>query len=73
MENHSIIGGLGSAVAEILLEENVHPLFHRMGIRDRFGETATLEWLLESHGLSTPHIVKTSEEMIAEKKERKKI
>lgn len=71
VENHSIIGALGSAVAEILLEENVHPLFRRMGIKDRFGETATLEWLLENHGLSTPHIVKESEEMVAKKEGRR--
>ncbi len=58
VENHNIMGGLGSAAAETLLEADVHPLFRRMGIGDRFGETATLDWLLENHGLSTPHIVK---------------
>lgn len=69
-ENHTIIGGLGGAVAETLSEGGVHPVFHRMGIRDAFGETATLEWLLEHHGLSTPHIVKAAKDLMAKKNER---
>ena len=57
VENHNIIGGLGSAIAEVLAESDIHPKFKRMGISDRFGETATFEWLLDKHGISTPHIV----------------
>ena len=57
VENHNIIGGLGSAVAEVLAESGIHPKFKRMGISDRFGETATFEWLLDKHGISAPHIV----------------
>jgi len=43
-ENHNIIGGLGSAVAEVLSEACPVPV-HRLGIRDMFGETADFEYL----------------------------
>lgn len=56
VENHNIIGGLGSAVAEIILERKPVPL-KRIGIRDRFGETATLEWLLKNNKMAVPDIV----------------
>lgn len=52
VEEHSIIGGLGSAVAEILMEAGVGPLaFKRVGVQDRFGESATADELLTRHGL----------------------
>jgi len=56
VENHNIMGGLGSAVAEIVVERKPVPL-KRIGIRDRFGETATLEWLLKNHKMAVPDIV----------------
>jgi len=52
VEEHSIIGGLGSAVAEILMEAGVGPLaFKRVGVQDVFGESATADELLAKHGL----------------------
>jgi transketolase len=38
-EEHSIIGGLGAAVAEILAEKNIKTMFYRIGIRDVFCES----------------------------------
>jgi transketolase len=52
VEEHSILGGLGSAVAEVLAENMTAPLFfRRLGVRDRFGESALADELLELHRL----------------------
>jgi transketolase len=50
VEEHNIIGGLGSAVAEVLSYRAKTPLV-RLGVRDVFGESATADELLEKHGL----------------------
>jgi transketolase len=51
VEEHSVIGGLGSAVAEVLAAEAGHAPLLRLGVRDRFGESALADELLEKHGL----------------------
>ena len=55
-ENHSIIGGLGSAIAETLLENNVAVNFSRVGIKDTFAEGASTSYLFDKYGLSAKHI-----------------
>ena len=57
-EEHSIIGGLGSAVAETLAEENFSVKFRRMGIKDVFCESGDPKDLLEKYGLNEKHIIK---------------
>jgi transketolase len=64
-EEHSVIGGLGSAVAEVLAEARCNVPFRRMGVADRFGESGTAEQLLERHGLMPGHIVATARELVA--------
>ena len=67
-EEHSIIGGLGSAVAEALAE-SPHPVpFRRLGVRDVFGETGLADELLEKHGLTAANLVKVASEMVAGKR-----
>jgi len=56
-ENHNVIGGLGSAVAEVLSEAGIHVPFARVGIRDVFAEGGTASFLFDSYGLSTSAIV----------------
>jgi transketolase len=57
-EEHSVIGGLGSAVTECLSE--TFPMrIKRIGIMDNFGCSGTPDGLLELHGLTAQHIVKT--------------
>ena len=51
-ENHSIIGGLGGAVAELLMENDVRTKFRRVGVRDTFAEGGTTPYLFEKYGLS---------------------
>lgn len=55
-EEHSIIGGLGSAVAEILSEEYPCPL-KRIGIKDKFGQSGKPEELLKAYNLTSDDIV----------------
>jgi transketolase len=51
IEEHSIIGGLGSAVAECLAESGNSPRLLRLGVQDVFGESGAADELLEKHGL----------------------
>ena len=62
-EEHSIIGGLGSAVAEVL-SENYPTRLKRIGVEDTFGESGTPDALLEKYGLTSDRIVATVKEMI---------
>lgn len=52
-ENHSIIGGLGSAVSEVLAEHVCSIPFKRIGVYDRFGQVGTPEYLQKEFGLTT--------------------
>lgn len=56
VEDHHILGGLGSAIAEALASAGVGKPLVRLGVRD-FGESGTASQLYEKHGLSTSHIV----------------
>ena len=55
-ENHQIINGLGSAVAEALVE-NCPCRMKRIGVEDEFGEVGTQEYLQERFKLTAGHIV----------------
>jgi len=59
-ENHSIIGGLGSAVAEALAEAGVSVRLCRIGVRDVFSESGSREFLFEKYGLGVPDVVKAA-------------
>jgi len=65
-EDHNIIGGLGSAVAEVL-SENYPCLIKRIGVQDRFGESGKPALLYEKFGLSANAIVKTVKEFVKKK------
>ncbi len=57
-ENHSIIGGLGSAVAEVLAEEGLGRRLRRVGIADTFAQGAqSATWLFQKYGLATQDVV----------------
>ena len=56
-ENHSIVGGLGSAVAELLLESGIRCGFQRVGVGDQFAEGGSTDFLFEKYGLSVAAIV----------------
>jgi transketolase len=57
-ENHTVIGGLGSAVAEAMAESGSTARLRRVGIDDTFAEGArTTPWLFKAYGLTAQHIV----------------
>ena len=63
-EEHSIIGGLGAAVAEILAENNVQTRFLRMGIKDVFCESGSPAELWEKYELNEKHMVKKAQNLL---------
>ncbi|MCK5450724.1 MAG: transketolase family protein, partial [Candidatus Omnitrophica bacterium] len=67
VEEHSVFGGVGSAVAEVLVEECPVPM-KMMGIRDEFGRSGSPDELFEYFGLTTADIVKETEILIKRKK-----
>lgn len=62
-EEHSIIGGLGSAVAELLGEKMPVPV-KRVGVEDTFGESAPALEVLEKYGLTAAHIAEAATELV---------
>lgn len=65
-EDHNIIGGLGSAVAEVI--SDVYPVpIRRVGLQDRFGESGPAEELLDKYGLGIKDIVKAAKEVLEAK------
>ncbi len=69
VEEHQIIGGLGSAVAEILGEINP-VLMRRIGVQDRWGESGEPEELLKAFGLKSKNIIQAAQEVIRLKKSK---
>jgi transketolase len=63
VEEHNIIGGLGSAVAEVLVENLPVPM-RRVGIQDCYGETGPYERLLDRYGMGMQDIVDAAEEVV---------
>ncbi|MDR5585974.1 MULTISPECIES: transketolase family protein [Clostridium] len=66
-EEHSIIGGLGSAVSEVLCEEMPVPVL-KVGIEDTFGESGKPEQLLKAYGLTTEKIVEKVKKAVSIKR-----
>jgi len=65
-EEHNIIGGLGSAIAEVLGEKLPTPMV-RVGLKDTFGESGRPQELLEKYGLTKVDLVKAVHEVLAKK------
>ena len=66
-ENQSIIGGLGSAVAEVLIESDPVPM-GRVGVQDEFGEVGPQSYLEERFGLRACDIAAKAKEVLKKKK-----
>ncbi len=63
-EEQSIIGGLGSAVAETVSESYPVPV-SRVGVRDTFGESGEHKELMVKYGITSQDIVKASRKLVA--------
>lgn len=66
VENHNIINGLGSAVAEVVGETCPVPL-RRIGVPDRFGEVGSIDYLKEIFGMTREDIVRAAKDVLARK------
>ena len=55
-ENHTVVGGLGEAVARTLLTEGVTPTFRMIGLPDEFLEAGALPTLHDMYGLTVDKI-----------------
>lgn len=67
-ENHNVIGGLGSAVAEVLMDEGIGLPFKRVGVQDRFCEGGTTLYLMNKFGLDAPAIAEAARGVLQRKK-----
>ncbi|HEU0265477.1 MAG TPA: transketolase family protein [Geobacterales bacterium] len=65
-EEHSVVGGLGGAVAEFLAENAPVPLV-RVGIQDRFGTSGKAEELIKYFGLMPEDLVEAAQRVLARK------
>ncbi|VVB53027.1 1-deoxy-D-xylulose-5-phosphate synthase [uncultured archaeon] len=65
-EEHSIIGGIGSAIAETLAERHPTPM-RRIGTQDKFGESGLGFELLEKYGLTASAIANAAKELVKQK------
>ena len=65
-EDHSVIGGLGGAVAEHIVATKPIPM-ESIGVKDRFGESAGADEMLEMMGLKSHHIVEAAKRAVARK------
>lgn len=66
-EDHNIYGGLGSAVAEALVQTHPCPI-EFVGVRDTFGESGEPEELAEKYGLTGPHITTSVKKVLKRKR-----
>jgi transketolase len=57
MENHSVIGGLGSIIAERMAEEGMGKKLRRIGIRDTFVHGASKQYLMKEYGLDAMALI----------------
>ena len=66
VENHNVINGLGSAVAEVVGEHCPVPM-KRIGVQDRFGEVGSIDYLKGIFGMTVEDIVAAAKETIKRK------
>jgi transketolase len=63
MENHSIIGGLGAAVAELMAEHGIGRRLLRLGLKDTYAHGASKPYLLREYGLDAMALIKAAEQL----------
>jgi transketolase len=66
MENHTIVGGLGSAVAEWIAEEGLGKKLVRLGLRDTYAHGASRHYLMKEYGLDAISLVRAVEKLVGQ-------
>ena len=56
VEEHNVIGGLGSAIADVLVSQEKHPRLLKLGVKDCFSTVGDYNYLLEQHRLTAAQI-----------------
>lgn len=69
LENHSIIGGLGSAVAETMAEAGCRAPLVRLGLQDTYAHGASREYLMRKYGLDAAAVVAAAERLLGRRLE----
>jgi transketolase len=64
LENHSVIGGLGSIVAECMAEAGVGKPLRRLGLQDTFAHGASRRYLMREYGLDAMTLVRAAEDIL---------
>ena len=67
VEEHSVVGGLGGLVTEVLTSAGPSPRVLRIGLDDVWGESAGNEFLLEKHGLSASRVANHVQQVLPER------
>lgn len=63
-ENHNLIGGLSSAVSEVLIKQDFKVKFRSIGVNDKFGQVGKMPYLKEFYKMTANDIVKAVEEVL---------
>jgi transketolase len=66
VEEHNVVGGLGSAVAEVVVKNHPIPM-EFIGMQDTFGESGKMGELIEKYGMAATDIVKAAKRVIKRK------
>lgn len=67
LENHTIVGGLGSAVAEVMADNGVGKKLIRLGLKDTYAHGASLAYLMKSYELDAQALVRAAEKLMGER------
>ena len=67
MENHNVLGGLGSAVSELLTENGAGARLTRMGLQDTYSHGASQGYLAKEHGLDSISLLEQIEGLTGER------
>jgi len=68
LEEHQLAGGMGSAVAEMLVQKKTRVAFQMIGVQDSFGESGSNDALLEKYGLTSQYSRAVAKKVLVEKK-----
>ena len=66
VEDHQIVGGLGSAIAEVLVQNYPVPM-ELIGVHDKYGQSGTVAELIEYYGMGVGSIEKAVERVMSRK------
>jgi len=67
MENHTIVGGLGTIIAEKMAELGIGKKLYRIGLNDTFVHGASKDYLMKKYGLDAMKLVRTVESIIKQR------